>query len=799
MKRLLIIIILIVFSLNISSQPIFGPASLVKGNKVYEGQQKILPAYWLWAPKVFIDSLLSLRNDTINGFVSDTTGYSTLNSRKYIPTINFLEDYFSGHGGDGTGDMLKLVYDTDNDGKVDTSEVSVDFRNSLAFTIDANDTTWWGARGSAAVDSTFESIVVGNISTGDTIRIDENGMYIENIYSKNGMVNILDQTNFDANMTVQGDVSVEYNLRSNGEIDLINSVSSDTTFKADTLGNVDITGEYRVNGVPISGGSGVTDSLYSLASETWLKNGDTIKKDTIYNNIYVDNLHAENNIYSNDSIIVTNGTVKTKFYENVDVGGIINTTGFAFVNTLGVQFRENEFSGIADMAIRHDTIYANRYLKVTGGSNISGGSMVYPGAGIPLSTGSAWGTSITNNSANWNTAYGWGNHATAEYADSTATVDSIAIVKALADSALALIADAQPATNYFYTKTQIDSIKQHVVDSLGALIGIGGIDSIYQASSGAWTTDTITKDTVYNSITAQTVTVDTNTILTGESVTTPSISIGDQTSILDTNNKTEISTDTLEVLLTGGRKIKSYVDEFTTLFSNDLFKIGNNNAIYSDYLIFGNDDIELQINNNNKNFSFKNDGRIYFTGDSTFLPFGVTHIPSSGVHSLVYDSDSGHVGYAQLRTTDYFEATYSVSGDDTVGGSSAGNPIDIVTQYQWVNVRIGENTWSNYVASNFTYDNDTIQYDSTSSKLNLYAELSLSGATHGYDFRWRNLTDGTTLAVRKFTPAAYPTWAAISAIDYNADKNDRYVLQTRCLTGTNDLILYDGLININDK
>lgn len=37
--------------------------------------------------------------------------------------------------------------------------------------------------------------------------------------------------------------------------------------------------------------------------------------------------------------------------------------------------------------------------------------MVYPGSGIAISTGSAWGTSITNNSANWNTAYGWGNHA----------------------------------------------------------------------------------------------------------------------------------------------------------------------------------------------------------------------------------------------------------------------------------------------------------------------------------------------------------------------------------------------------
>ena len=47
--------------------------------------------------------------------------------------------------------------------------------------------------------------------------------------------------------------------------------------------------------------------------------------------------------------------------------------------------------------------------------SFSGSAMIYPGAGIPLSTGSAWGTSITNNSTNWNTAYGWGNHASAGY------------------------------------------------------------------------------------------------------------------------------------------------------------------------------------------------------------------------------------------------------------------------------------------------------------------------------------------------------------------------------------------------
>ena len=34
-----------------------------------------------------------------------------------------------------------------------------------------------------------------------------------------------------------------------------------------------------------------------------------------------------------------------------------------------------------------------------------GGSMVYPAAGIAVSTGSAWTTSITDNSTNWNTAY----------------------------------------------------------------------------------------------------------------------------------------------------------------------------------------------------------------------------------------------------------------------------------------------------------------------------------------------------------------------------------------------------------
>ena len=53
-------------------------------------------------------------------------------------------------------------------------------------------------------------------------------------------------------------------------------------------------------------------------------------------------------------------------------------------------------------------------------------SMIYPAAGIALSTGTGWGTSITDNSANWNTAYGWGNHASGGYLTSATAATTYA-------------------------------------------------------------------------------------------------------------------------------------------------------------------------------------------------------------------------------------------------------------------------------------------------------------------------------------------------------------------------------------
>lgn len=81
----------------------------------------------------------------------------------------------------------------------------------------------------------------------------------------------------------------------------------------------------------------------------------------------------------------------------------------------------------------------------------SGSGMVYPGVGIPLSTGSAWGTSITDNSANWNTAFGWGNHASAGYQS------ALTFSNGLTESAGNVTATGDAPYINFYNTTGADS------------------------------------------------------------------------------------------------------------------------------------------------------------------------------------------------------------------------------------------------------------------------------------------------------------------------------------------------------
>jgi len=96
---------------------------------------------------------------------------------------------------------------------------------------------------------------------------------------------------------------------------------------------------------------------------------------------------------SHNEIVI--GHRATGHGSNTATWGNTSITDHYFTGTLhGGSFVKS--GGISSQFLKADgSVDASTYLT----------SQVYPGAGIPLSTGSAWGTSITNNSGNWNTAY----------------------------------------------------------------------------------------------------------------------------------------------------------------------------------------------------------------------------------------------------------------------------------------------------------------------------------------------------------------------------------------------------------
>jgi len=103
---------------------------------------------------------------------------------------------------------------------------------------------------------------------------------------------------------------------------------------------------------------------------------------------------------------------------NIRLGSYMETarsTGYnILINGVNKYLNFNTISGESGYGIRDNGGVIE--MKNSGGSWSAGGSsMTYPDAGIALSTGLDWGTSITNNSTNWNTAYGWGNHASGGY------------------------------------------------------------------------------------------------------------------------------------------------------------------------------------------------------------------------------------------------------------------------------------------------------------------------------------------------------------------------------------------------
>ena len=115
--------------------------------------------------------------------------------------------------------------------------------------------------------------------------------------------------------------------------------------------------------------------------------------------------------YTDGQLLIGNTTGNTLTKSTLTAGtGISITNGAGSISIASTITQYTNALARASISLTTTgTSGASTYDSATGVLNIpqySGGSgMVYPAAGIALSTGSAWGTSITDNSANWNTAY----------------------------------------------------------------------------------------------------------------------------------------------------------------------------------------------------------------------------------------------------------------------------------------------------------------------------------------------------------------------------------------------------------
>jgi len=139
------------------------------------------------------------------------------------------------------------------------------------------------------------------------------------------------------------------------------------------------------------------------------------------------NLAEGTNLYYTDTRVgtyLTNNSYATQTYVNTAVSNLVDAAPGTLdtLNELAAALGDDPNFATTVATSIGTKVPNTRTITINGTSyDLSAdrswtiNSMVYPGAGIAVSTGSAWGTSITNNSTNWNTAYGWGNHASAGY------------------------------------------------------------------------------------------------------------------------------------------------------------------------------------------------------------------------------------------------------------------------------------------------------------------------------------------------------------------------------------------------
>ena len=235
------------------------------------------------------------------------------------------------------------------------------------------------------------------------------------------------------NAFIGGDASIDGLLQVGGTIS--QSVQS-ALLKADTTGLIvgaiagvdyQAAGSYvpsnrtlTINGVTYDLSNHRSWTIASGVTTVFGRGGDVVAQSGDYTTDQVNEgtrLYFTN-VRSRSSLALTNtGVSGTATYDNI--AGVFNIPSYTLAGLGGVPL--------------------NRILTINGTSldlsvdrSWTINSMVYPPTGIPLSTGTSWGTSIANNSANWNTAYGWGNHASAGYVSLTGSYGNPAWITTLA-------------------------------------------------------------------------------------------------------------------------------------------------------------------------------------------------------------------------------------------------------------------------------------------------------------------------------------------------------------------------------
>jgi len=260
--------------------------------------------------------------------------------------------------------------------------------------------------------------------------------------------------------------------------------------------------------------------------------GAGISLSVVSGNLNIVNTITDNNQLANGAGYATTGYVSTQI-NNLVAGapGLLDTLdelaaalgddpSFATTITTSIATKVPQTRTITINGTSYD-LSANRSWTIN--------SMVYPSAGIAVSTGTAWGTSITDNSSNWNTAFGWGNHASAGYLTTSSAASTYVPVSGYSFGTTFTLGTMYVGTGEQFTPTTLLGVYSNgyaykfPVAGVQAWLGLGSLayssatipTNNNQLTNGAGYITGYTETDTLASVTARGASTSTNSVFTG--------------------------------------------------------------------------------------------------------------------------------------------------------------------------------------------------------------------------------------------------------------------------------------------